>query len=358
MMEQTRNYSLAGPEKQRAHERGLVDAEWYQCLIPRARLKQLMQRRNGPALRDTLLWFAILLISGYAAYLSWGTWWAVPAFMLYGAIYTVPAIAKWHEFSHGTPFKTSWMNDVMYYVCSFMTLTQAVYFTWSHPKHHTNTYIVGQDPEFFSPRPPNWRTLLLRFTGISVGYYLIANLFLHSCGRLSGELKEFIPASEQHKVYTEARIWLLLLAGIGVLSIYMGSILPLMLVGLPAIYGFPFNYLLNVTQHAGLSEDVLDHRLNTRTFYTNRIIRFLYSDMNYHLEHHMFPMVPYYNLAALHEEIKHDCPPAYPSYRTALRESVSALWRQRKDARYTAIRPLPDTAKPYKLQPESRMEHS
>ena len=67
-----------------------------------------------------------------------------------------------------------------------------------------------------------------------------------------------------------------------------------------------------LTQHAGLGENVLDHRLNTRTVYMNPVIRFLYWNMNYHVEHHMFPMVPYHRLAELHEEIKHDCAAAVP----------------------------------------------
>jgi Na+-transporting NADH:ubiquinone oxidoreductase subunit F len=41
---------------------------------------------------------------------------------------------------------------------------------------------------------------------------------------------------------------------------------------------------------------VLDHRLNCRTVYMNPIHRFLYWNMNYHVEHHMFPLVPYHAL--------------------------------------------------------------
>ena len=32
----------------------------------------------------------------------------------------------------------------------------------------------------------------------------------------------------------------------------------------------------------------------------NPINRFLYLNMNYHVEHHMFPLVPYHNLPKLH----------------------------------------------------------
>lgn len=39
-----RDYSLAGPLNKRAQEAGLANAEWYKSIIPRARLKELMQR--------------------------------------------------------------------------------------------------------------------------------------------------------------------------------------------------------------------------------------------------------------------------------------------------------------------------
>ena len=53
-----------------------------------------------------------------------------------------------------------------------------------------------------------------------------------------------------------------------------------------------------VTQHLGLAEDVLDHRLNSRTVYMNPFFRFVYWNMNYHVEHHMFPMVALSRAAA------------------------------------------------------------
>jgi len=52
------------------------------------------------------------------------------------------------------------------------------------------------------------------------------------------------------------------------------------------------------------------------------------------MEHHMFPLIPYYNLPALHEEIKQDCPTAAPSFPSAVRETISALWQSRKNPEY------------------------
>jgi len=54
------DYSLLGKNAKLAEKKGLASADWYASPIPRKRLKELMQRRNGPAIRDTLLWFTLL----------------------------------------------------------------------------------------------------------------------------------------------------------------------------------------------------------------------------------------------------------------------------------------------------------
>jgi len=105
--------------------------------------------------------------------------------------------------------------------------------------------------------------------------------------------------------------------------------------------------LFGYTQHAGLQEDVLDHRLNTRTVSINPAFRFIYWNMNYHLQRHMFPMVPYHALPKLHEAMKADTPPAYPSLLAAWKEILPMLIRQVQDPRYFARRELPPTATPF-----------
>ena len=51
-----RDYSLTGPLNAEAVAKGLANAEWYHTPVPRARMKELMQRSDGPATRDTILW--------------------------------------------------------------------------------------------------------------------------------------------------------------------------------------------------------------------------------------------------------------------------------------------------------------
>ncbi len=35
-------------------------------------MKELMKRKNGPAIRDTFIWFGSLAVLGYIAYQTWG----------------------------------------------------------------------------------------------------------------------------------------------------------------------------------------------------------------------------------------------------------------------------------------------
>ncbi len=121
-----------------------------------------------------------------------------------------------------------------------------------------------------------------------------------------------------------------------------------MFVGLTNFFGSWLLIVYGLTQHAGLAENVLDHRLNCRTVYMNPIHRYLYWNMNYHLEHHMFPLVPYHALHKLHVAVKDDCPTPYPSLFAAWREIVPAILKQVKDPAYHVKRRLP--------KPKSRLE--
>jgi fatty acid desaturase len=346
-----RDYSLTGPENQRAQDRGYASAEWYSSPIPRKRMKELMKRKDGPAIRDTLLWFALLAGTGTLAYFSWGTWWAVPAFLVYGILYSSPADSRWHECGHGTAFKTPWMNEVIYQMASFMSLRPATPWRWSHARHHTDTIIVGRDPEIAQPRPPVWRIILMDFVRLYAGPRDIKRMVMHCFGIMDKEQMDYIPQTEFKKTFWESRIYILLFAAVIFLCLYTKSILPAMFVILPSFYGAFLVLVFGMTQHLGLKEDVLDHRLNSRTVYMNPVFRYLYWNMNYHVEHHMFPMVPYHALPALHEEMKSDCPEPRRSLWEAYREVISALLKQGKDPGYTIVRPLPPTAQPYKFGP-------
>ncbi len=343
-----RDYSLIGPNARAAAEQGLVAAEWYHAEVPRKRMKELMRRSDGPALRDTAIWLGLLVVCGFGGAWFWGSWACVPFFVVYGVLYGSATDSRWHESGHGTAFATSWLNDVLYQVASFMNLKEPTFWRWSHARHHTDTIIVGRDREIAAMRPPDVARLVANLVGLRDAWDTAISVGRHAAGRVTAEEATFIPDSERFRVYREARAWIAVYVAVIAVAVVSGSFLPLMLVGLPSLYGRWLATLFGVSQHAGLAENVLDHRLNARTIYMNPVFRFLYWNMNYHVEHHMFPMVPYHRLPALHAEVAADLPTPYPSLLAAYREIIPTLLRQMHDPSYFVARELPASAQPFR----------
>ena len=343
-----RDYDLMGESGRRAVETGLAAAQWYHTDIPRKQMKELMQRSDGPAIRDTIIWLAVLILSAAGGIWFWGTWWAVPFFVVYGVLSGSASDSRWHECGHGTAFRTMWMNDAVYQIACFMIMRNPVTWRWSHTRHHTDTVIVGRDPEIAVMRPPDLLRLALNVFGLLDAWHAVVDMLRNAAGRMSAAEKTFIPESEQPKAIRIARIWLAIYLATIAVCFATGSILPAMLIGLPRLYGAWHHVLTGLLQHGGLADNVTDHRLNSRTVYMNPVSRFIYWNMNYHVEHHMFPMVPYHALPRLHELIKHDLPAPNPSMWHAYKEVWPVLLKQLKHEDFFLKRELPPTAKPYR----------
>ncbi len=343
-----RDYSLLGADAERAVQSGLAAAEWYHSDIPRPQMKALMKRSDQPALRDAILLFAAMIFFAGMGVALWPTWWSLPFWLAYGVLYGSAMDARWHECGHGTAFRTAWMNDVIYQIACFCMIRNPISWRWSHARHHTDTIIIGRDPEILAMRPPAALMIAVNFFGVIDVWRGLARMMLNASGRLDPQEASYIPQSEQPKVIRVARVWLAIYAATVVLAVMLGSILPLMVIGLPRLYGAWHHVLTGILQHTGLAENVTDHRLNTRTVYMNPISRFIYLNMNYHVEHHMFPMVPYHRLPELHALIKDDLPPASPSMLAALREMWPVIRRQLRGEDVYLRRALPPTAQPYR----------
>lgn len=353
--ETVRDYSLTGETGKKAQEIGLAAAEWYHSTVPRKTMKSLMKRRDGPALRDTALWVGLHTLLAAGGIFFWGSWLSVPFWLAYGVVYGSACDSRWHECGHGTAFRTRWMNDVVYHIASFQIMRNPVNWRWSHARHHTDTLIVGRDPEIAWMHPINLMLKALAFVGVYETWLSLRVLFRNAMGRLSPDEKDYIPESEWPKAVFWARAHMAIYAAVLAVSALMlangmgwKSTIPILLIGGPRVYGCWHFVMTGLLQHGGLPEDVIDHRLNSRTVYMNPISRWLYWNMNYHVEHHMFPMVPYYALPALHEEIKDDLPAPNTSIRDAYKEMMGAVMRQRSDPGYALRKTLPQTAQPYK----------
>ena len=352
------DYSLLGEDGRRAVDAGLANPPWFRPEVAPEAIRALMIKDDARATRDTVLWLGLMVVFAGIGIALWPSWWSAPFWLAYGVLYGSASDARWHECGHRTAFETGWKNEVVYQIASFMLMRNPYVWRASHVRHHTDTIVVGRDPEIVAMRPPDLFRLVLNVFGLIDLWVLGKRMFLHASGRLHPEEETYVRDQDRAKVFMVARLWLLIYATVVLLAIGMGSILPLMVIGLPRLYGAWHHIMTGVLQHLGLAENVTDHRLNTRTVLMNPVSRFIYLNMNYHVEHHMFTMVPYYRLPDLHELVKHDLPPPEPSIFAAFRRLLPVLARQLRDEKAVIVPELPDGAAPYREEVEALRPHA
>jgi fatty acid desaturase len=70
-----------------------------------------------------------------------------------------------HELSHGTPFKSKWLNEFFCRLFSFLTWNSGVHFRANHMKHHQFTVHRWHDKEVvLEPAGFGWTDFLCWFT--------------------------------------------------------------------------------------------------------------------------------------------------------------------------------------------------
>jgi len=114
-----------------------------------------------------------------------------------------------------------------------------------------------------------------------------------------------------------------------------------LLVTFAPFYASWLQLLCGFPQHAGLQSNVPDYRLCCRTMILSPFVSFLYWQMNYHSEHHMYAAVPFFNLRKLRQAIESDLPPAPRGLWVTWKELLPVLRRQKEDPTYVFVPLLP-----------------
>ena len=97
-------------------------------------------------------------------------------------------------------------------------------------------------------------------------------------------------------------------------------------------------------QNYGLSPDVDDFRLCCRTYTCSWLPGFYYWNMQYHVEHHMFPAVPFYNLPKLRRVLEEDLPAAPHGLWATWKEILEIHRKTKQDPQYRYVPSLPSTS--------------
>jgi fatty acid desaturase len=345
-----------------------IKINWYRCKVDRAVMSDLMRKRNSRALAQIIPQFLLFALTGTLAYLAFlnvhrNNWpWAIPLLLLalfvHGTIGSFLGGIACHELCHKTPFRTTAMNAFFLKVYAFMSWFDPVGYRVSHVKHHQLTVHTEHDGEVVLPQGLSWHGVGFVLMELTVNpvkiYLLVLNCIAAAQGRVTTRdaffraewLRRILPQSDP-ELRREHRNWArivlfghLLLAAVFVAT---GHWFLIIIVTFGCQYCDWLQLLCAAPQHIGLSPNVSDFRLCTRTYTCGWFLGFLYWNMQYHVEHHMFPSVPFYNLPRLRSVIEHDLPPASHGLWATWREILPIMKRQRDDHDYVFVPRLPGT---------------
>ena len=338
------------------------DIRWYRSPIERERLDQLMQRSDLRGALQTGAHLGLFFATAALACAAWsnvnaGNWyWSAPlllaALFVHGTMGPFMGLVAIHELQHRTVFRTRWLNALFEKVYAFISWSDYIWYQKSHALHHRSTCHRAHDGEVVLPmrfslrRPRVWLGLLA--LDPRAAWERVKVVWHHARGQLHGPWYAFVLPESDTALRRAHRNWArLLLIGHGALAVAFvvtghGFLIVVFTFG--CFYCSWLGFLCGVPQHFGLSPDVPDFRLNTRTFTCSWLPAFYYWNMQYHLEHHMYPAVPFWQLPKLRRAIQHDLPPAPHGLRATWREILDIRRRSLADPDYRFVPKLPDAA--------------
>ncbi len=311
---------------------------WYRSPVDRDLLLRLMQRSDLRGAVQTLSHLGYFFSSALLAYWLYGQvnsdnwYWSFPLFLaamfLHGTMGPFMGLIAIHELQHRTVFKTRWLNYFFETVYAFISWSDHIWYRQSHAIHHQATCHAEFDGEVLLPVKfslKHWQVWLGLLAWNPRTTWLRLNMvWQHANGRLTGDWYEHVLPVTDPALRRRHRNWArILIAGhvtLAIIFVATGLGFLVVVFTLGTFYCSWLGFLTGVPQHYGLNSDVPDFRLNTRTYTCSWLPAFYYWNMQYHLEHHMYPAVPFYNLPALRQAIEDDLPPAA--------HGLFATWRE------------------------------
>ena len=264
--------------------------EFVSALPPDLR-ERVTARSDGPGLRHLAGHLGLILAVGALIAAGVPGWWALLPVQGVLVVFLFPLE---HEATHRTPFASARLNDWVGRAAGFLLLLPFEWFRYFHLAHHRWTNIAGKDPELAGEKPGRLGAWVRHVSGLPYWASQARLLVALVLGRAEGD---YLPESAKGRIVAEARGMAVgyLVAAVTLLW----SPVLLWVWVLPVLLGQPFLRLYLLAEH-GDCPRVANMFLNTRTTFTNRVVRFLAWNMPYHVEHHVWPAVPFHRLPEVH----------------------------------------------------------
>ncbi|REJ96648.1 MAG: hypothetical protein DWQ34_03755 [Planctomycetota bacterium] len=296
IMETTRPSALADSDK---------PVERFGQLLPPESIRRLSVLKPGVAVAHVFLEWVLIIPAIWAAYAvyRWNVYAGVVAYFFawawVGARQHALAILM-HEGAHYRLFPRKWLNDLFAELFTAWPIMISVRAYRQHHFAHHRQPNTDDDPDWILRDDQDWQFPKSRAGLAKVFLFDVLGLNMKDQMRFFN--RYFYPRGR--KIWLDYLSWVYYAALFGtlwyfsLLPVYLMYWLVPLLTSLKAVLR-----MRTIAEHYGLE---YDHPLRqTRTTYPGLLGKLFISPKNIglHLDHHLYPSVPFYNLPALHREL-------------------------------------------------------
>lgn len=216
-----------------------------------------------------------------------------------------------HELFHLTVFTNRKVNKFFFIFFSYITFNNPFFFQKQHAFHHSSTFNIN-DNEVVSHKFYSKIDLFYKiFIDFPVLYRRVLYLFLNSFS-FGVKFKNFfkfeiyVLNNEYSPAVNHARKILICILTVTIMIfLFTESFFLILMFLITPFTGSFLNFILSLSQHIGLSSGKEKGAFyHSRSIVLPKLLCFFYANMNYHIEHHYAPQVPFYNLPKFSHELK------------------------------------------------------
>ncbi len=260
--------------------------------IARGDLDRLRQPQPIHNLSKITLFIGLMVAGSWAAWNTSDAWLLVALYLALGYLW-MGMVTFMHDALHHTLFRSRAANWTFGILCMLPIFATFVGFREDHIEHHRHNR-SPRDPDAFTMGKRGFADFVLFYAYALIGGVLsfIHFNFIYPFQRFGAKLW----AIQLFELALKATVYWLVLSAAAqhgmlgkALEVWLYPVLVLSLLNsmrfIAEHYGTPWN----AGQMAG-----------TRTVISNPVHSFFWNNINYHIGHHVYPTVPWYNLKKLH----------------------------------------------------------